>query len=152
MITSHYDLCESVRRHLASIRQKTSLSLVLKPLEDTSPTEDQLTRAQDRAHQSINRALESPTLINIITGHPADSKATVERCGQLLMGDYRDLIRSDLYMTRLREKISEREHWSDKTYDSVAWPAFSKAMEKVPRVRTITYAKLANGLLQTNMS
>jgi len=150
MITSHYDLRESVRRHLASIRQKTSLSLVLTPLDDTSPTEAQLTLVQDRAHQSITNALESPTLIKIITGHPADSKATVERRGQLLMGDYRELIRSDLYMTRLREKISERERWSAKTYDSVAWPAFSKAMEKVPRVRTITYAKLANGLLQTN--
>jgi hypothetical protein len=115
-----------------------------------SDLESSLSAAQEDATHRAKECSQDFTKYASITTVTPSTTAYVECNGQIIAGNFRPVVRVDLYAANLKDTIVKSEKWSGKTFHLVAWDAFSKAFSKLPRTRQVSYSKLTHRLLQTN--
>jgi len=150
MIAQDYDLRQEIRQAILTLQRKVELVVI--SAQDTVPKEYEaaLSAAMVEANQAARRCASDLTVGGSITTLAPLSQAYILREGKLVAGNFRALVREDIYRDSLQETIIKTEKWSETTFHKVSWKAFAMAFKKVSRVRRITYTKLTHQLLQTN--
>jgi hypothetical protein len=115
-----------------------------------SDSDEFLGLAQDEANHQVENCVEEPLEFAKVSGTSLACIARVEREGLPVIGNFRPIVRSDLYQPALQDTVIKNKKWPVAVFSLVAWDAFSKAFRKLPRTRQIMYSKLTNRLLQTN--
>jgi len=148
MTCQDFDLIQAVRAAIHSLNSSCKVRLV--PQEEQTAHEDALDRAKTEALSKAEQCKTRSSPFAKAHGLSSIGNVIIERQGMVVAGNFRSLIREDLYYDSLKDTIITKEKWSIKVFPMVAWPAFSTAFRKLSRPRQITYTKLTHCLLQTN--
>jgi len=148
-MTCHdFDLVQAVKGSITTVEKFCKVHLF--ELEEDNAWNDALDKAKDSAMTQATRCQATPSSYAKALGLTSISKVLVERKGQAVAGNFRPVVREDLYYESLKETIIKREKWSGLIFPLIAWEAYAKAFQKLSRPRQLSYAKLSHCLLQTN--
>jgi len=150
MVQKDHDLIADIKAILAKLKESKPVRLLLPDASHDPNMEANLSLVQAAAAEKAKKIADQPDLGASAQGTTLSAKVRLYRNKELVVGDFRSLLRADLYRDQLRETIEKKERWSVRVFDLVEWDAFSKAFSKLPRVRRISYSKLTHKLLQTN--
>jgi len=150
VIMSDYVLICSAKKQLVSLKDRHDIKLVTSNQSLGEQVDGLLKLAKNEAFRIASQCFEDPTRFATAIGMSPASRVIVERAGKVVAGNYRSMIREDLYLADLREVIQKTEKWPDDVFPLVAWEAFSKAFKAISCPKQVSYSKLAHKLLQTN--
>ncbi len=148
MTCQDFDLIQAVRAALQFPNGSCKVRLV--PQEEQTAHDDALDRAKTEALSKAEQCKTRSSPFAKAHGLSSIGNVIIERQGMVVAGNFRSLIREDLYYDSLKDTITAKEKWSINVFPMVAWPAFSTAFCRLSRPRQITYTKLTHCLLQTN--
>jgi len=148
MTCQDFDLIQAVQAAIQSLSSSCKVRLV--PQEEQTTHDDALDRAKTEAFQKAEQCKTRSSPFATAHGLSSIGNVIIERQGMVLAGNFRSLVREDLYYESLKDTIITKEKWSINVFPMVAWLAFSKAFSRLSRPCQITYAKLTHCLLQTN--
>jgi hypothetical protein len=83
--------------------------------------------------------------------NPPNNDVTLYYQGRPLVSKIVPALRRALYSTALCQTICKQETWTDGQFDAVDWPALELAFLRTLSCKHITYSKLSNKLLSTNV-
>jgi hypothetical protein len=141
---------EEIRQAILTLKGKTELIVISAQDAVSKEHEEALSAETDEANQAARRCASDPAVGGSITKLAPLSQAYILREGRLVAGNFRALVREDIYRDPLKDTIIKSEKWSKNTFHKVSWKAFAMAFKKAKRVRRITYTKLTHRFLQTN--
>jgi hypothetical protein len=150
MTRQDFDLFQSVRLTIQLLQQSSAVTLYIAEEVPQEISSQILERAHDSAFLQASTCNSNPTEFTTVNGVTSACVARVERGGIPIAGNFRSLVRQDLYYEDLKATIIKAEKWSDHAFHRVAWDAYSKAFQKLSRPRQISYVKLSHRLWQTN--
>jgi hypothetical protein len=105
VITSDYDLICSAKKQLVSLKDRHDIKLVTSNQSLGEQVDSLLELAKDEAFHIASQYFEDPTRFATAVGMSPTSRVIVERAGKVVVGNYRSLIRKDLYYADLRDVI-----------------------------------------------
>lgn len=145
-----YDLRLSIKEHIAKVSRSTTVHFIHAEAELCQALQEPLDLASTTAAEAAREVAADPTKGASIKGASPSSQSAIYREGLFIVGEYRSIVRYDLYAAALQDIIAKKEKWSPRVFSLIHWEAFEKAFRKVGRARQISYYKLSNKLLQTN--
>jgi hypothetical protein len=150
MTRQDFDLFQSVCHTIQLLQQSSTVNLYTAEEVPQGISSQILERAHDSAFLQASTCNSNPTEFTTVSGVTSACIACVERGGIPIAGNFRSLVRQDLYYEDLKATIIKAEKWLDQAFHRVAWSAYSKAFKKLSRPRQISYVKLSHRLWQTN--
>jgi hypothetical protein len=150
MTKQDFDLFQSVRHTMQLLQQSSTIDLYTEEEVPQGIQSRILEEAHDKAFLQASECNSKPAEFTTVSGVTSTCIASVERGGIPVVGNFRSLVRQDLYYEDLKATIIKAEKWSDQAFHRVAWNAYSKAFKKLSRPRQISYVKISHRLWQTN--
>ena len=81
---------------------------------------------------------------------PMTHTISVQHNGKVLVSNLLPPVKHELHYSQLQTKLQRDNGWTAPQFHSVDWPAYRRALRKLPRSHRISIAKLSHQLWQTN--
>jgi hypothetical protein len=148
-LSDDYDIQQEARTLLSTLNKSITVNLL--KVKGHYKGKNKLIQhdLNDKAQKLANSYQSdevNPSLSHLI---PPSSRVTLAR-GNPLTSKWQSIIQDAAHYNDLKHTICKRESWCDAQFAMVDWLALDKCLNKLPRIRLLSYCELLHNLLNTN--